>query len=151
MPFAPAGTGPAGYDPIPSPGEANVGRRARARKIDGATGDFVLDDAGVWVPCDPIEQGVALSLCIRRGTIKSAPLVGHTLDRIRVINPQTIAADIRDRVRDAYPLRLYLAAGTVALDKIDHVLLAAGGFTVAAYYRNLRVDPNRRIPVEARV
>lgn len=123
----------------PSPPPARLRVPARRVETDGHGIDYALDDAGRWKGGHPIDQGVALALLVRQGSIGSAPEVGNTLHETE-IGVLSTANDIADRVRRAYPLSRYLEEQSVEILQIEHEELEFGGLKVAVTYRNLRTD-----------
>jgi hypothetical protein len=143
----PAGSGPAGFDPvIISPPKAAVAQGAI--RYEGRTRGWVQADDGQYVKLHPVEQAVALAMCTRKGSLKSAPKVGNTLFEIEYVggNPD-LAADVEDRVLNAFPLSTLIASGDIEVIKI--VIDETNGLIVTLYFKNLRAqDPSkeRRVP-----
>jgi hypothetical protein len=108
----------------------------QARQFDGKTGGYTLDANGAWRRGHPVDQGMALSLCMRLGSIKSAPEVGHRLHTVQVGTPRT-QLEVELRVRASYPCSRYLADGLVQIERITHAALPGGGLAVAVHYKNL--------------
>jgi len=135
-----AGSGPAGSDPVIT-SDPRAPIRTGARRYEGATRDWVRSDDGQFVLLDPIEQAVALSMCVRRGQLKSAPKVGNTLFEITYLGSPDLDADVQARVRDAFPLSDLVKAGDVEIVRIDSDDTGAGVAAVL-YFKNLRRNPN---------
>ncbi len=139
----PGGSGPAGSDPVftsDAPGAIVAG----AIRYEGKTRGWEQDDNGQYVKVHPIEQAVALSMCTRLGSLKSAPRVGNTLFEIEYLGSPDLGADIEDRVRNAFPLSQLVANGDVEIVKIDHDETDA--LAVALYFKNLRAsDPKKEL------
>jgi len=133
----PAGMGPAGADPVqssPPRAPINLG----AMRYEGSTRGWVQDSTGQYVKLHPVEQAVALSMCTRKGSLKSNPRVGNTLFEIEYLGGDDLAKDVEDRVRNAYPLSVLVAAGDVEIVRIEHD--ETNGLFVALYFRNLRAQ-----------
>lgn len=143
----PAGTGPAGAVPIAkSPPKSVVANGAI--RYEGSTRGWVRAEDGQYVKLHPIEQAVALAMCTRKGSLKSAPQVGNTLSQIEYLGAPDIGADVEDRVRNANPLAALVAAGDIEITKIDHD--ETNGLTVVVYFKNLRAtDPSKEVHVPA--
>ena len=139
----PAGSGPAGSDPILTSPAAPV-IVPGAIRYEGRTRGWVMGDNGQYVKVHPIEQAVALSMCMRKSSLKSAPLVGNTLFEIEYLGAPDLAAEIEDRVRNAFPLSQLVANGDVEIVRIEHDEKDA--LAVALYFKNLRaVDPKKEL------
>ncbi len=143
----PAGRGPAGANPIvTSPPLARVAKGAM--RYEGRTRGWVQSADGQYVKLHPVEQAVALSMCTRKGSLKSAPKVGNTLFEIEYLGAPDLGADVEDRVRNAFPLSQLLAAGDVEIIKIAHD--ETNGLIVVLYFKNLRAqDPTKQLHVPA--
>ncbi|HEY3254603.1 MAG TPA: hypothetical protein VGJ91_11665 [Polyangiaceae bacterium] len=141
--YFPAGSGPAGASPVvSSPRRAPVAKGAL--RYEGKTRGWVQDGSGQYVKLHPVEQAVALSMCTRKGSLKSAPNVGNTLFEVEYLDTPDIVADIEDRVRNAFPLSQLVAAGDVEIVKIDHDV--SNGLLVTLYFKNLRAtDPSKEL------
>jgi hypothetical protein len=143
----PAGSGPAGFDPILRSAPRKPVAQGAIR-YEGKTRGWVRADDGQYVKLHPIEQAVALSMCTRKGTLRSAPKVGNTLFEIEYLGSPDIGADVEDRVRNAFPLSSLVAAGDVEIIKIDHD--ETNGLAVILYFKNLRSqDPSRELHLPA--
>ena len=137
-----AGEGYAGFAlPQEDPAQS-LAYPAKARQFDGKTGGYTLTSEGHWTESHPVDQGVALSLCFRKGSIKSAPDVGHTLHLVRLGTART-RAEVEDRVKNAFPLSSYLAAGLVRIVEIAHEERPSGGLFVAVGYIN-EAEPGQK-------
>jgi len=137
----PAGSGPAGADPIQS-GTPNGIVEPTAIRYEGASKDFALDAAGNYRRVHPVDQAVAIGMMVRQGQLKSSPTIGNTLDQITYLTGPNLKSNVENRVRTANPIAALLASGSISIDHIDHN--TTGGKLVAVlYYRNLKLDPNR--------
>lgn len=145
----PNGIAPAGADPVQT-GYTVRPLRPVALRFEGATRDWSLDTATNYRAVTPVEQGVALSLCVKQGDIKSSLTTGNTLHEIEYLGGAELGADIRDRVVTANPLARYLAEGQAEIVRIDHEE-APSGFKVAVYFRDLTADPNRVLRSDASI
>jgi hypothetical protein len=138
----PAGVGPAGIAPVTTTTSVQV-ERPSAMRYEGSVSDWMLYDAtGGYQAVTPVEQGVILSLCVRRGQLKSSPTTGNTIHEIEYLGGENLEADVRDRVLTSVPLKSFIADGSASVDKIvvqehDNRLLAQ------VFFRDLTRDPNR--------
>ena len=131
------GFGPAGFDPVVVSAPRTEFRAPAAQEFDGATRDFPRDATGNFRALHPIDQGVALSLLTKRGSIKSAPEIGNTLHEISPVTASRVEQQVHVRVNDAFPLRDYLAADSVETIRIEYDISIRGRLAVAYTYRNL--------------
>lgn len=139
----PAGSGPAGAAPVVS-SAPRAALNQGAIRYEGRTRAWVADASGQYVKLHPVEQAVALSICTRRGGLKSAPRVGNTLFEIEDLGDPDLGKDIEDRVRKAFPLSVLIAAGDVEIIRIEHQEI--NGLEVAVYFKNLRAkDPSKEL------
>lgn len=145
----PAGLEPAGADPVQS-GYTTTPKRPVAIRFEGITRDWALDSAANYKAVTPVEQGVALSLCVKQGDIKSSPTTGNTLHQIEYLGGADLGADIRDRVLTSNPLARLVADREAEVTKIDHEE-AANGFKVAVYFKDLTADKNRVLRADASI
>jgi phage gp46-like protein len=67
------------------------------RRLDPVTGDFVDGDAGGFESCDDIENQIASSFLIERGSWEGDPELGH---RFAELENATDTAENRARLRD---------------------------------------------------
>jgi hypothetical protein len=130
------GVGPAGFDPVLSSDGRSIYRAPAAQEFDGATRDFPLDDLGNFRALHPVDQGVAFSILVKRGQLKSAPNVGNTLHEIGNVGGGRTAEQVKARVNDAFPLRDFLREGSVETIRIDHDVTVRGRLLVVYTYRN---------------
>lgn len=139
----PAGSGPAGSDPVLT-SDPRAALNKGAMRYEGSPRSWVQDESGQYVKLHPIEQAVALSMCTRKGTLKSAPNVGNTLFEIEHLGAPDLEKDVEDRVRNAFPLSTLVAAGDVEIIRIDHD--ETNGLAVALYFKNLRAkNPSKQL------
>lgn len=138
----PGGIGPAGVDPSASGYAVARPKQPVAVRYDGATADWTLDGGGNYRAVTPVEQGVALSLCVRQGDIKSSPTTGNTLHEITHLGGADLADDIKKRVMTANPLARFIGEKQAEVIRIDHEI-SKQGFKVAVYFRDLTADKTR--------
>lgn len=145
----PGGIGPAGVAPTVS-GHTTTPKRPVAIRYEGVTRDWAHDADANYKAVTPVEQGVALALCVKQGDIKSSPTTGNTLHEIEYLGGPDLGADIRDRVLTSNPLARLIADGEAEVTKIDHEE-APNGFKVAVYFKDLTADKNRVLRADASV
>ena len=133
------GLGLAGEDPLPELTAARNVTPPAALWFDGATADFLLDPAnGLYLSLHPVDQQVALALCIRQNTLGSAPEVGNLLRTIRKLGATTAAA-ADTMVRNA--LSSLILNHDIDLRKVEvQTRTPQGQLLVAVSYHNLRRD-----------
>lgn len=134
-----AGIGPAGASPITSNlSLPNQGQRAAL--FDPLSKTFPLGDDGKHIDVHPVDQAMALALCLTAGSIKSAPKTGHTLRQIKRAEGDTVQREAEDRVRLA--TADLVARGDVELLKITVASdpIPNGRLLVDVSYRNLRLS-----------
>jgi len=141
------GEGPCGFDPVVSSDPRAPARAPAAAEFDGATRDFPRDSSGNFRALHPIDQGVALALSVKRGSIRSAPAVGNTIHELDRRDSSRIEQQVTARVNDAYPLSVFLADKSVTTLKIEWEVTYLGAIHVAYTYTNNRTgrtpDPVR--------
>lgn len=144
----PAGTAPAGANPVISSVSARP-KRPAAIRYEGSIRDWRITAAtGAYEAVTPVEQGMVLSLCVRQGQIKSSPTTGHTLGEILYLGGQDLEADVRDRVMRSNPLARLVAERQAAVKRID-VQDVSGQLRVAVYFVDLTQDPTRLLRRDA--
>jgi hypothetical protein len=143
----PAGTGPAGLAPVVKrPANAPVAKGAI--RYEGRTRGWVRREDGQYVKLHPVEQAVALAMCTRKGSLKSAPKVGNTLFEIEYLGLPDVGAEVENRVRNAFPLSDLIRSRDVEIVKIEHD--ESNGLSVALYFKNLRSEnPSKALRVPA--
>ena len=105
---------------------------------DGATRDWLLDSSGSYRGLHPVDLGMAMSFCQRKGDCKSAPQVGHELHLIPFLDAPGIDAVVQDKVYDAYPCSQYIANGRVKINSIQRETRnESNGLAVVVNYTNL--------------
>jgi hypothetical protein len=147
----PAGTGPAGHDPIVTT-QPRAFVTPAALKYHGASRGFLLDSStGVLEACHPVDQKMAFGLLFRRGSIKGDRRVGNTFHLIESTHNADLEQQLWDRARTAYPVSEVLAAGDAVIERIEHEVREHGGLGIAVTYRNLRLKDADPITVNYRV
>ncbi len=130
-----AGLGLAGEDPLPELSPARNVTPPDALWFDGATADFLLEN-GLYRSLHPVDQAVALALCIRQNTLGSAPNTGNLLRTIRKLGPTT-AATADTMVRNA--LSSLVLNGDIEIREVQvQTRTPQGALLVAVTYKNLR-------------
>lgn len=143
----PGGMGPAGADPVQS-GITLPRKTPKAIRYEGLTQDFPLDAVGSYQAVTPVEQGFALGCCVKQGDIKSSPLTGNTLHQIVYLGDPNLAADVRDRLVNANPIKRLLDDGQAELVRID-LQETPNGFRAAVFFRDLTADKNKILQRDA--
>ena len=129
-----AGIGPAGHDPVTT--SVGVERTLPlALHFDPSTGDATMLSTGRLQADHPVDAWMDLTFSVPRGTLRSSPLVGHTLSEIQYLTSK-LDADVRDRVNSAVAARV--RAGDLRIDSI-RVARQTVGFVVLISYTNLRL------------
>jgi hypothetical protein len=144
----PSGIGPAGFDPIRNGSSVSV-NAPNAIRYEGATRDWPLDANGQYQRIHWVEQAFALGCCTRKGKIKSAPNVGHTLFELKVLGGLNLSAEIEDRLRNAIPIASLLKNREAEITRIEHSSNPQGQLRVAVYFKNLVVDRTRVLRADA--
>lgn len=117
-----------------------------ALRYEGATKDWELDANNNFSGVTANEQGVALSICVRQGSILSSPTTGSTLHEIEYLGAINLGADITNRVMTSNPIARLVAAKSVSIEKIEYSV-RSHKLAIAVYFKDLDVDPNRINPV----
>lgn len=134
----PAGYGPAGYDPGIPPGEPRRVRPPAALRYDGATRDFVLREDGFYEEIHPVDQKVALALCISRGAVAAVPGLGNNLRTIKRVTQGVAETLARQHVREA--LADLLSAKSIRIDAINIDASDPGRLLIQVVYFNLELE-----------
>jgi phage gp46-like protein len=142
-----AGIGPAGYDPVIPPDAARSVRPPNALQFDGASRDYVLDANGFYAESHPVDQRVALALCISRGAIAAVPGLGNRLRTIQRVTQRVAETLARQYVNEA--LADLLAAKSIVIRAIDVQASSPGRLLVAVTYTNLEIDRSEARTVTA--
>ncbi len=132
----PAGTGPAGFDPVGDP-SAPGGAVPSALLVDPFTHDARALAGGQLAGAHPVDQAVALAFGVAYGTIGSVPGQGHTLGEIEW-QSKDLEAQVESRARQA--LAALIQRGDVRLRSVVTTRLPSG-FFADINYTNLRLPP----------
>jgi hypothetical protein len=138
-----AGTTPAGFD-APTTTEERRLTKIAAYKVDGATLDYVRDDAGRLVGEHPIDAKVFHRLRIRARSVRSAPGTGNESGNRFYVNPSTLEAEVRDDVNQA--LGDMLASGEIADRGIEFDRSVPTRTAYRDHYVNLKTGKRQFVP-----
>lgn len=105
---------------------------------DGATRDFPLDAAGLYVEEHPTDQKAALALIVLAGSLSGSPNIGSKLREKRYLNVLTIRTEILYVVKVA--LADLLKAKEIALIRVDVELVTSSRLLVRVVYENLLLN-----------
>lgn len=86
---------------------------------------------------------MAMSLMVRKGSIKSDPTVGNDLHKISDLGAPDLAEQVRSCVENALPLSRLVSEGKARVDRIEH-RAARSSLVVIVHYTNL--DTGERPP-----
>lgn len=137
--WLPAGVGPAGYNPVVPPNAPRDVRPPAALLFDGGTRDFPLDENGFYRAIHPVDQKVALALCVSRGAIAAVPGIGNKLRTIQRVRPDVAVTLVKNYVREA--LADLIAAKSIQIES-DGIAVDAsvpGRLLFAVTYLNLEI------------
>ena len=109
-----------------------------AIRYDGATRDFPLDDAGLYIEEYPTDQKVGLALIVVAGSLSGSPNIGSKLRAKRYLNPLTIRTEILFVIKVA--LADLLKAKEIALARVDVELVSGTRLLVSVVYENLLLN-----------
>lgn len=137
----PAGLGPAGADPVQT-GVTLPRRLPQAMRFEGETRDWSLASDGAYQAVTPVEQGFVLALCVRQGDIKSSPDTGNTLHEIVYLGDPDLDSDIRDRIRNANPIKRFVDDGQAEIVKIE-TQETPNGLRARVFFRDLSGDKTK--------
>jgi len=105
---------------------------------DGKTRDWVIGSDNEYRGVHPSDCGMAMSFAMTKGECSAAPTVGNTLNQIRYITADDIAAQIESHVLNAFPCSRLIAEGKVRIDSIQHEVKSENnGLAVVVRYTNL--------------
>jgi hypothetical protein len=135
--WLPAGVGPAGYNPVVPPNAPRDVRPPAALLFDGGTRDFPLDENGFYRAIHPVDQKVALALCVSRGAIAAVPGIGNKLRTIQRVRRDVAITLVNNYVREA--LADLIAAKSIQVDKIEVDPDVPGRLLFAVTYLNLEL------------
>jgi hypothetical protein len=138
-----AGQSPAGTDPVLRSPEVFVTFPV-ATLVDLGLRDHLLDDDGFWREMDPVDQAMQLAYLIRRGTLRSAPEIGHTFRELTRFSPNDpkLQEEGRRRARLAQPAQDMLSSGFARIVGTNVRSPKRGELSVEIVYQNLRIDPS---------
>jgi hypothetical protein len=117
-----------------------------AMRYEGSVKGWELDANNNFAAVTPNEQGVVLSMAVRKGSIMSSPETGNTLHEILYFGSPNIESDITNRVMTSNPIARLVAAGSVSIERILYQVTKKC-LKVAVYFKDLDVDKNRVNPV----
>lgn len=114
-----------------------------ALHYDGKTRDWKRNADGQLIATHPNDEGMALSIFVKRGSVKSTPSIGNTLFDIEYLKQPNMAEEVRARVLDAFPLRKLVAEKKVEITGISH---SETGNRLAVFvsYINLEMNDGRQ-------
>lgn len=136
MPPYPAGTGPAGHEPVP-PDPTRPAELAPAVAFDPQTRTFLFDEEGEALLVHPVDQGVALALGFQVNGVAAAPGVGLDVARLKRTSPEAMQQAVLDVVRTA--LAPLIDAGDIAFYGAPLMPDADGRPWFFVDYANLRL------------
>lgn len=136
---SPAGHGAAGADVAPDVAPPRNVTLPAAIAFDGASGDYLLDENGLYQALHPVSQRVVLKLLVKFGSIASSPTTGSKFNKIARGTPAQREAQAKQIVKDT--LKDDIAAGDIKLERVDVDTSSPGATLTAIYFRNLREDP----------
>jgi len=134
----PAGTGPAGADPVQtSTQDTTILPTAMRYDAPGLDWGQVtgLDGATHYRSIHPLDQGFAIAMCVKQGTLKHSRTTGNLLHTIKYLGGKDLQQQVERIVRSANPIARYLADGSATIRKIV-VETTGGRLAVACYYKN---------------
>jgi hypothetical protein len=144
----PAGDGPAGLDPVQSVDARSGARAPAALRFDAETREFLIDESteeyANFLESHPVDQGMSLSLLVRRGDVPAVPELGNELHRVTGTK-STLAAQINRYVMNAYPLRDLVLAREIEVTSVQYSWSAIGRLIVRVDYRNLVTGKTRQV------
>jgi hypothetical protein len=138
----PAGIGPAGSDPVAVLSRRSAAGAPDAERYDGMRRDFTLHADGQIEGSTTVEQGVLLSLCVRRGQIAHAPKIGNDLRGVRPSTREREASEIRTAIRQSTPLDRMLEDREVEILSIAHDF-GGGRLSFHVEWRDLTTNTTR--------
>lgn len=130
------------FYPLPSasfetltPSEGRPATLPEARQLTSNPLDYKLNASTSVTPGHPVDQGMALSMSVRKGALTSAPEVGNELHKVRIGQVDT-GASVNNAVMSAYPLSRYVEDGDVEIDSITYEEVPHGGLKTRVNYFN---------------
>lgn len=129
--------GPAAFEAPDKPSAPPVTVPVTARALFSNPLDYRLDAKGRLISGHPVDQAMALSLAVRKGSITSHGEVGNELHLVQIGTDRT-TADVRDKVLTSYPLSRVVEAGDATILSITYEERETGGLLTRVEYRNER-------------
>lgn len=120
---------------------------APSRALDPTTLDYERDASGRLRRRHWVDDAMWTICRTRKGSVRSAPQVGHTVQEIQYIDERTTKAQVVDRVKVA--ASNLLARNLVRIDTIDVDLSVQGAIIYQVNYTNLVTAKPGRAPVAA--
>lgn len=140
-----------GGDPPLFSGEYQRVAPPPAAYFDPLSREFLLDDEGRYRDMGTVEQQVALSFAVPRGSLAHAPDVGHDFLTLPRLGQAALEAEIDRRARIASPFAQLLAAGTVELvGVIEKAFPKDTEFRLGISWRKTGETQTRTTPIGAR-
>ncbi len=134
-----AGSEPAGHDPVPAPSATVLLPKPIAAVFyDPATKNNPFNADGSLQEIHPVDQAVALSLCIPLGSIKSAPDTGHGIFRIRSTADKALQKKVENEVLLAVSALITAGDIEILLVEVSAPPSAKGRLETFVTYQNLR-------------
>lgn len=99
--------------------------------------DLVVDQYGNVESVHPIDEGMAISMGVDRGSVKSSPDAGNDLRKIEYLSDPKLEANVRSAVLSAQPLARYVADGQVRIEAIEVDVSVSNRLVVNVSYVNL--------------
>lgn len=103
---------------------------------DGRARDTVLDQYGSHRGVHPNDSGMAMSLMVRKRSIKADPDTGNELHTITDLAAIDLSSQVRSLVDAAFPLSRLVAESKVRIVRVEHQS-TRGKLGVVVYYENL--------------
>lgn len=97
--------------------------------------DAQLDEFGRFRPMDPIDQAVAISFMVARGTVTHAPSIGHDFLELPRLTGARLVAACERAAAAASPFDALIAAGTVKLLGVDVFVPKRGEVRITVRYQ----------------
>lgn len=132
-----AGLGFVGYDPVVPPGAPRRVEPPPALLFDGQTRDFPLDENGFYKASHPVDQEVALALCVSRGAIASVSSVGNRLRTISRVSRNVADTLARTYIREG--LADLVAAKSIEIEDVQIDQSVPGRLLFSVTYLNLEL------------
>ncbi len=133
-------TTPAGFAPTYRVEQPVVRELPAAQLYDGFTKQWTVLN-GAWSAATPAQQAMAAGCLFRKGSITSAPLIGHTYHEVDVPDNQLLD-DVTQRTREAEPIKTALANGWVHIQKVE-AERQRGRLSIRVSFYDLTVDPTK--------